>query len=84
MSCAEPHSPSPFRVEHPHFPERSFNRTIYDAHAHIFPEKIAEKACINIGKFYSVPMYAVGLLRNPPGQLCGGGYCQDTGLLGGY
>lgn len=60
MSCAEPHSPSPFRVEHPHFPERSFNRTIYDAHAHIFPEKIAEKACINIGKFYSVPMYAVG------------------------
>lgn len=62
MSCAAIPSPlaSPFRVEHPDFPERNYHRTIYDAHAHIFPEKIAEKACINIGRFYSVPMYAVG------------------------
>ncbi len=30
---------------------------ICDAHTHIFPEKIAHKAAINIGKFYDIVMY---------------------------
>lgn len=30
---------------------------ICDAHTHIFPEKIAHKAAINIGKFYDIAMY---------------------------
>ena len=30
---------------------------IIDAHAHIFPDKIAVKAAANIGKFYDIPMY---------------------------
>lgn len=29
---------------------------IIDSHAHIFPEKIAQKASDNIGKFYDIPM----------------------------
>lgn len=29
---------------------------IFDAHAHIFPKKIAEKASANIGAFYDLPM----------------------------
>ncbi len=29
---------------------------IIDAHAHIFPEKIAQKASVNIGKFYDIDM----------------------------
>lgn len=29
---------------------------IIDAHAHIFPEKIAENATVNIGSFYDLPM----------------------------
>lgn len=34
---------------------------IIDAHAHIFPEKIAENATINIGKFYDLAMRNCGL-----------------------
>ena len=30
---------------------------IIDAHAHIFPDKIALKASANIGRFYDIPMY---------------------------
>ena len=33
---------------------------IYDAHAHIFPDKIVELATANIGKFYDLGMYGVG------------------------
>lgn len=33
---------------------------IYDAHAHIFPEKISEKAAAAIGVFYDIPMYTSG------------------------
>lgn len=29
---------------------------IFDSHVHIFPQKIAEKASVNIGKFYDIPM----------------------------
>ena len=29
---------------------------IIDAHAHIYPEKIAEKATVAIGDFYDIPM----------------------------
>lgn len=37
------------------------NYEICDAHAHIFPEKIAEKAVSSIGNFYSLPMdYNIG------------------------
>lgn len=34
---------------------------IIDAHAHIFPEKIAENATVNIGSFYDLPMSSCGL-----------------------
>ena len=33
---------------------------IIDAHAHIFPEKIAENATANTGKFYDLPMKSCG------------------------
>ena len=36
------------------------NYTIIDAHAHIFPAKIAEKATLNIGHFYDIPMSHIG------------------------
>ena len=36
---------------------------IYDAHTHIFPEKIAEKASVSISEFYGgAPMYSPALL----------------------
>ena len=36
--------------------------TIIDAHAHIFPQKIAEKATTAIGRFYDIPMdYPAGI-----------------------
>ncbi len=34
---------------------------IIDAHAHIFPEKIAEKATANVGHFYDLPMDGCGM-----------------------
>ena len=34
---------------------------IIDAHAHIFPEKIAENATVNIGHFYELPMTGCGM-----------------------
>lgn len=34
---------------------------IIDAHAHIFPEKIAEKATANVGSFYDIPMDGCGM-----------------------
>ncbi len=36
---------------------------IYDAHTHIFPEKIAEKASSAIGDFYEMPMRYIGNSR---------------------
>lgn len=33
---------------------------IFDSHAHIFPAKISEKATINIGNFYGIPMMGIG------------------------
>lgn len=36
---------------------------IIDIHAHIFPEKIAEKASGSIEKFYDIPMHADGKLE---------------------
>lgn len=36
---------------------------IIDAHAHIFPEKIAENATINIGHFYDLPMESCGMSK---------------------
>ena len=33
---------------------------IIDAHTHIYPEKIAEKAGEAIGGFYNVPIYHTG------------------------
>lgn len=36
---------------------------IIDAHAHIFPEKIAENATVNIGQFYDLPMRNCGMSR---------------------
>lgn len=37
---------------------------IIDAHTHIFPEKIAEKATVNIGSFYHIPMNDKGSSKN--------------------
>ena len=38
---------------------------IYDMHAHIFPEKISEKATLSIGKFYDIGMaYSIGDTRH--------------------
>ena len=34
---------------------------IIDAHAHIFPDKIAENATVNIGRFYDLPMDSCGM-----------------------
>lgn len=34
---------------------------VADAHAHIYPEKIAEKATASVGSFYGIPMTYVGL-----------------------
>ena len=36
------------------------NYEIIDAHAHIFPEKIAEVATVSIGEFYDIPMKGCG------------------------
>ncbi|MBR2283044.1 MAG: amidohydrolase [Ruminococcus sp.] len=36
---------------------------IIDGHAHIFPEKIAENATINIGKFYDLRMDSCGMSK---------------------
>lgn len=33
---------------------------IIDAHTHIFPDKISEKATVNIGRFYDIPMSCIG------------------------
>lgn len=32
------------------------NYEIYNAHSHIYPEKIADKAVVSIGNFYDIPM----------------------------
>ena len=32
---------------------------IVDMHAHVYPDKIAEKATTSVGQFYNVPMQAV-------------------------
>lgn len=37
------------------------NYEIIDAHAHIFPEKIAENATANTGKFYDLHMDSIGI-----------------------
>lgn len=37
---------------------------IIDAHVHIFPEKIAEKATESIGNYYGIPMFAKGTIEN--------------------
>lgn len=44
-----------------HQTETERGRIIIDAHAHIYPQKIAEKATDTIGKFYEIPMQHVGL-----------------------
>ena len=42
-----------------HFTPQDFE--IYDMHAHIFPDKISEKATLSIGKFYDIGMaYSIG------------------------
>jgi predicted TIM-barrel fold metal-dependent hydrolase len=46
---------------------------VIDCHAHIYPEKIAAKAVVNIGKFYTLPMRCGGT----PGDLL------DCGRRGG-
>lgn len=41
-------------ISRPHYPE------IFDAHTHIYPEKIAAKAVTTIGDFYDLPMTGKG------------------------
>ena len=38
--------------------------TIFDAHAHIYPEKIAVKAAHAIGDFYDIPMKYDGTVEH--------------------
>ncbi|MDD4124946.1 MAG: amidohydrolase family protein [Eubacteriales bacterium] len=35
-------------------------RIVYDVHTHIFPDKLAERAVGNIGKYYGIPMGCTG------------------------
>ena len=37
---------------------------IFDAHVHVFPEKIAEKATLATGDYYGVKMYSTGNIEN--------------------
>jgi predicted TIM-barrel fold metal-dependent hydrolase len=37
---------------------------VIDCHAHIYPEKIAEKAVANIGEFYKIPMRRKGTVED--------------------
>ncbi len=37
---------------------------IFDAHVHVFPDKIAEKATNATGSYYGIPMYTVGTAEN--------------------
>lgn len=47
---------------------------VVDAHAHIFPQKIAERAVSSIGSFYGIPMDDDGtadvLLREMQDRKC--------------
>ena len=43
-----------------------YSYSIVDAHAHIFPEKIAQKATENIGRFYDIPMCHLGSAEELP------------------
>ncbi len=36
---------------------------IFDSHVHIYPEKIADKASVNIGNFYDIPMTFNGSIK---------------------
>jgi predicted TIM-barrel fold metal-dependent hydrolase len=37
---------------------------VIDFHAHIYPDKIAEKAVVNIGEFYKIPMQRKGTVED--------------------
>lgn len=54
------------------------NYRIIDAHAHIFPQKIAAKASASIGAFYGLSMRYSGLLDE---LMSLGGQCGITGYL---
>ena len=51
---------------------------VIDAHAHIFPEKIAAKAASAIGDFYDISMHHAGLLSELTGF---GAQCGIAGVL---
>lgn len=42
---------------------------IFDAHVHVFPDKIAEKATNATGSYYGIPMYTVGTAENVKREL---------------
>jgi hypothetical protein len=43
---------------------RMTKERIIDMHAHVFPEKIAEKATLAISAYYGVPMASIGTVEN--------------------
>ncbi len=45
---------------------------VFDAHVHIFPDKIAQKATAATGSYYGVPMYTVGSYDNIKKELAAG------------
>lgn len=45
---------------------------VFDAHVHVFPEKIAEKATKATGSYYGVPMYTIGSLDNIMAEIAAG------------
>lgn len=40
------------------------NHYVIDAHGHIFPNKLAERAAVNIGEFYKIPVAAPATVEN--------------------
>ena len=44
---------------------------IIDIHTHIYPEKIAEKACSALGKFYDFPIQGKATYRDIKAQSLG-------------
>lgn len=47
----------------------------FDAHTHIYPEAIAEKACINLGHFYDFTVHGAGTKDELCSELKENGFC---------
>lgn len=50
---------------------------VFDIHTHTYPEQIAEKACVNLGKFYDLPVKGRGTYAHLESQ-------AEANHVGGY